>query len=373
MEALTRKRRAKLLFLIFAGAISIVLLVYGGYEMVAFSDSQAFCGQLCHNVMYPEYTVYQVSPHSRVLCSDCHVGSGTDYLVRSKVTGIPLVFATLAGTYDKPIPAPVRNLRPARETCEQCHWPEKFSGDPIRVHTTFASDEQNSSNVDRRALRVGGGELETAQGIHWHIAAKVWYVPVDNARQEIVWVGVEEKDGTLTEYVDPKRTGEVSAQRIQRERRLMDCMDCHNRATHIFRSPKDLIDTAMAEGKIDPSLPFIKREGVKVLDPPNSTLTEAYEKAETIREFYRTNYPQVALEKAASIEKTITELKEVARLTTFPEMNVSWKTYVNNNGHMESPGCFRCHGKLVTFTLGKKDTIIKAECDTCHYTGPYSR
>lgn len=284
------------------------------------------------------------------------------------MTGIPLVFVTLADTYDRPIPTPVENLRPARETCEQCHRPEKFTGDIIRVHTTYLPDEKNTKKVDTRALRVGGGEFAVARDIHWHIGAKVWYLPLDKSRQEIGWVGVEDGNGQLIEYADPKHAAELTPQRIQDEKRLMDCMDCHNRATHIFRSPEELIDTALTQGKIDSSLPFIKKLGLDALDPPNSSLSEAIAKVEAIKSYYQASYAQLYPEKRAAIEKAITELKEVARLTTFPDMKVSWQTYRDNISHQESPGCFRCHGKLVETTGQQTGKAIDADCKSCHYS-----
>ncbi len=362
-----RRRREKLLFLMFAGAIGIILLVIGGYQLIEFMDSTAFCGRLCHQVMYPEYTAYQASPHSRVTCSECHVGSGADYLVKSKLSGIPLLFTTIFGTYDRPIPTPVENLRPARETCEQCHRPERFAGDLVRVHTTYLTDEENTQKVDTRILRVGGGEFEVARDIHWHIAAMVWYLALDEERQEISWVGVEDKSGELTEYINRKKAAEITPQRIEEGKRLMDCMDCHNRATHIFHSPEELIDTALLQGTIDSSLPFIKREALNALDPPNSSLAEAIAKVEAIKDFYKTAYPEIYAEKWRAIEDAIEELKEIARLTTFPDMQVSWKTYIDNIAHQESPGCLRCHGKLVAITGDQEGKIIDAGCDSCHY------
>ncbi len=363
----SRQHRGKLIFLMFAGAIGIILLVIGGYQLIEFMDSVAFCGRLCHQVMYPEYTAYQASPHSRVSCAECHVGSGADYMVRSKLSGIPLVFTTIAGTYDRPIPTPVENLRPARETCEQCHRPEKFAGDLVRFHTTYLADEENTMKVDTRVLRVGGGELEAARDIHWHIVANVWYLDLDEKRQEIGWVGVENSDGQLTEFIAPDKTAQVTQQRIEQEKRLMDCVDCHNRATHIFSSPEELIDTALTQGKIDAGLPFIKREGVKALDPPNSSLSAAVTKVEAIKEFYRTSYPQLYNEKEGAIDNAIETLKEIARLTTFPDMKVTWETYVSNAGHQESPGCLRCHGSLVAKTGAQKGKAIDATCELCHY------
>ena len=362
-----RARLAKLIFLMSAGAIGIILLVVGAYQLVEFTDSTAFCGVLCHDVMYPEYTAYQASPHSRVTCAQCHVGSGADYLVRSKLSGIPLIFSTLAKTYDRPIPVPVQNLRPARETCEQCHRPERFAGDMVRTHTSFLTDENNTPKVDTRIMHVGGGETGVAHDIHWHIAARVWYLALDEERQDIVWVGVENADGEMeTEYIDPDKKEEVTAERIAEGRRMMDCIDCHNRATHIFRSPEELIDTALVQGKIDASLPYIKRESMKALDPPKASLEEAYGEVDAIPGFYQTDYPDVYAEKTAEIEKAVTALKEVARLTTFPHMNVTYKTYLDNITHIGSEGCMRCHGKLAVETGGQQGQLINNSCTLCH-------
>ena len=370
MEAETKRRRVKLLFLIIAGCISILLLALGGFQLVEFSDSTAFCGRLCHNVMSAEYTVHQASPHSKVTCAECHVGSGAGYLVKSKISGIPMIVAATTGRYPRPIPVPVENLRPARETCEACHWPQKFSGDIVRSHTTFAADETNTKKVDTRVLRVGGGDSAIAQGIHWHIASTVWYLPMDAARQQIGWVGVQNADGTMTEFVNPTVGNQITPERIAKEKRQMDCIDCHNRATHIFQSPNDLIDKALAEGKIDSSLPFIKKQGISVLDPVNTSLDAANQRIDGIKDYYRSTYPQIYQAKGAAIDQAITQLKEVARLTTFPEMNVSWKSYPDNLGHMQSPGCFRCHGQLVQSNGSQKGTPVSANCTLCHYTTP---
>jgi len=361
------KHRKKMGFLMFAGAISIILLVIGGYQLMEFTDSTEFCGRLCHDVMYPEYTVYQHSPHSRVECSRCHVGYGGGYLIRSKISGIPQIWAVLTNSYERPIQTPITNLRPARETCEQCHRPDRFAGDLVRTHTSYAADEQNTESIDTRVLRVGGGELETARDIHWHIAADVWYLATDRERQEIVWVGVEDKEKGLLEFVEPERESEINPQLLEDEKRLMDCMDCHNRATHVFYSPEELIDIALAQGTIDKGLPYIKREGVNALDPPNSSLEEAFEKVEAIEEFYHTSYPELYTEKMEDIEKAIEKLREIATLTTFPYMKIDWNTYIDNSSHVESPGCLRCHGKLVPVQEEEDVNPIGADCNLCHY------
>jgi nitrate/TMAO reductase-like tetraheme cytochrome c subunit len=366
--------RGKLAFLMGAGALSILFLVIGSYQTIEFMDSTAFCGRLCHQVMYPEYTAHQASPHSNVTCAECHVGRGADYLVKSKLSGFPLIFSTILNNYHRPIPTPVANLRPARDTCEQCHQPGKFVGDLVRTHTTYQPDEQNSENVDSRILRVGGGELGIAHDIHFLIAAKVWYLPLDEKRQEIGWVGIENDKGELiTEYIDPDKASELihdDPQRIEKEKRLMDCLDCHTRITHIFRSPEELIDEALLQGKIDRSLPYIKREGLKALDPQNPSLAEAVIKVDAIRDFYSANYPEVYVKQARVIEAAITELEDIARLTTFPEMKINWNTYIDNIGHQKSLGCFRCHGKLVAISGEPKGKTLTADCKLCHYVIP---
>ncbi len=363
----SHSRRTKLIFLMTAGAIGIIMLVVGTYQLVEFMDSTAFCGRLCHDVMYPEYTTYQESPHSRVTCSECHVGSGADYLVRSKLSGIPLIYDTLTKTYERPIPVPVENLRPARDTCEQCHRPEIFLGDLIKVHTTFLPDEYNTTKVDTRIMHVGGGESGVARDSHWHIAARVWYLAPDVKRQDIVWVGVEGDNGEFTaEYIDPDLDKEIDTEIINNEKRLMDCMDCHNRVTHLFRSPEELIDTALVQGKIDVSLPYIKRESLNALEPPSASLDEAYIKIGAIKNFYEDNYTEIFNEKKSEIEMAVSELKEIARQTTFPYMQVSYNTYLDNISHIEAPSCMRCHGKLIAIDGEQEGMAIDVSCSLCH-------
>jgi nitrate/TMAO reductase-like tetraheme cytochrome c subunit len=367
MKRFSNKQK-QLLFLISTGAVSIILLVIGGYQLIDFSDSTAFCGLLCHNVMYPEYTAYQASPHSRVLCSNCHVGPGASYLVKSKINGVPMIWATITGKYDRPIPVPVKNLRPARETCEACHRPEKFTGDVLKTHTTYLTDESNTPQVDSRVLRIGAGESRVASGIHWHIAAKVWYLPLDEQRQEIAWVGTEGPDGKyVNEYIEPSKATTITSEQIEKDKRLMDCIDCHNRATHVFQSPEQLIDSAMVEGRIDNSLPYIKREGARTLYPVNASLEQANQKIDAIADFYKNSYPKVYSEKKPLIDKAVEELKTVAILTTFPEMKVNWDSYENNLGHQNFAGCFRCHGKLVDSKGGQVGKTVDVSCDLCHY------
>ena len=361
------RQRRRLIFFVTAGFIEVILLAIGGYRLAQYMDTPEFCGDFCHTVMKPEYVAYQNSPHANVDCVACHIGPGASWLVKSKISGLRQLIAVTFNTYDRPISSPVEDLRPARGTCEKCHWPKKFSGDLVRMRRHYLEDEQNTERVDTRVFKVGGGEFEVARDIHWHIGAEVWYLPLDERRQEIGWVGIDVEDGELEQYIDPERVAEVSPERIKDEKRLMDCIDCHNRATHIFYSPEDLIDKALAQGGIDRSLPFIKREGLKALDPVNPSLDQAMGKVESIDEFYRTSYPQTYAESGEAIDEAIGELKEIARLTTFPDMKVSWETHPDNIGHLEWPGCFRCHGKLVATTGDREGEVIDASCNSCHY------
>lgn len=197
--------RWRVAFFLLAGVVEAVLLGLGAFKLLEFTETPEFCGTLCHNVMRPEYVAFQNSPHARVLCAECHIGSGASYLVKSKVQGAPLIFATLTNIYERPIPTPVENLRPAWETCEQCHWPQRFSEDRLRVYSRYDTEETNTNTQFTMAFKVGGGEPGRAKGIHWHVASNLWYLPLDEKRQEIAWVAVEREDGSVTRYFDPDR------------------------------------------------------------------------------------------------------------------------------------------------------------------------
>lgn len=353
------------LIIVAAGVVEMFLLTMGGIKMLEFTDSSEFCGQLCHQPMTPEFNTYQISPHSRVTCAQCHVGSGASYFVKSKVSGLPLVVATVFNTYERPIHTPVRDLRPARDTCENCHWPQKFSEDRIRTFTHYLQDEANTRQHFQLAMRVGGGEATTATGIHWHVSSRVWYLPLDERRQEIAWVGVENSNGTLTEYFDPARTDQVTPERINEEKLLVDCIDCHNRATHIFRSPDDLIDGALSQGRMDSDLPYIKKLGVDALDVTNPSESVTESKIAAIETFYRQQYPGVYDSMNKQIREAQETLRDLEKYVIFPYMKVTWQTHLNNATH---DGCFRCHGTLTTTPAQPSQNLVSNSCDNCHYS-----
>ena len=360
------QRGAVAFFLSFT-IIFVMMSAVGSYRAYEFTDSVQFCGQLCHSVMSPEFTAYQLSPHARVACVDCHVGAGATWYVRSKLSGARQVIATISNTFPRPIPTPVHNLRPAQETCEQCHWPRKFYGAQLKVFTHYANDERNTVRQIRMLIKTGGGDPTTGapSGIHWHmnIGNEINYVATDDKRQVIAYVHVKDLQGRVTEYFAKDST--LSKEQLQNAaKHRMDCVDCHNRPTHIYVPPDQSVDQALLARRIDVSLPFIKQTSVTALTAPYKTTDEAMQGIATeVHKFYSEKYPALEKSKDLEIRYAISELQRIYRSTTFPEMKLDWKTHTNNIGHFYFNGCFRCHDGQHVSADGK---VIRKDCDTCH-------
>jgi len=361
-------QRSAVAFVLAFIVIFATMSAVGSYKAYEFTDSISFCGQLCHSVMSPEFTAYQASPHARVGCVECHVGSGANWYVKSKLSGLRQVYYTAMGTYPRPIPTPVHNLRPAAETCEQCHWPKKFWGAQLKVFSHYGSDERNTPRVLRLLIKTGGGDPSLGQGtggIHWHmnIANKMTYIATDEQRQVIPWVRMQDSKGNIIDYVT--KDNPLTQEQIDKAvKRRMDCIDCHNRPTHIYTPPDVSVDRSMVADSIDPSLPFIKAQSVEALTAEYKTQAEAQQAiSDKINKFYTDKYPQVASAKADSIKNSIGEIQRIFATTFFPTMKVNWKTHPNNIGHMYYPGCFRCHdGNHVS----KDGRVISKDCNSCH-------
>jgi hypothetical protein len=349
---------------------TILLLVFsafGSFQAYEHTDSDAFCGQTCHTVMNPEYTAYSNSPHARVGCVKCHIGPGAGWFVRSKISGSYQLYSVAFKKYPRPIATPIHNLRPAQETCEQCHWPRQFFSEKRENHTYFASDEKNSKWTLDLLVKVGGGNSQAGptSGIHWHmnINNKVSYIATDSARQSIPWVRAVGPDGKATVYRDtaqPLAAADVQEKRMRR----MDCIDCHNRPTHILSPAARSVDNLMAVGRIDPSLPSAKNLAVYTLEHKYSTAEEGADSIKKIiGDYYNSAYPVVAAAQKAQIGKMISEVQGIYARNYFPSMASNWKAYPDNLGHMYFLGCFRCHdGKHVTET-GK---VLTNDCNACH-------
>lgn len=334
----------------------LLVSAIGVYHSYHYTESVQFCGQACHTVMKPEMVTHEHSSHARIACSECHIGPGATWYVRSKLSGAYQVYATAADKFPRPIPTPVKNLRPARETCEQCHWPKKFIGNLDRTYNYFQSDETNTPFSVRLILKVGGADSShgLAGGIHWHVnpGRSIQYLPGDESRQSIPWVRVTDAQGGVTEYRSPKFTNEVNPAMV----RTMDCMDCHNRPAHKYESPAAAVNLAMSVGLIDTSLPFVKSNAVSVLTRKFATGDEAVGK---IASFMTEHYP------GKRIDGAIAAIQAIYTNNFFPEMKAGWKSYPDNIGHKDWPGCFRCHDGKHT-TADKKLAIKSSDCNTCH-------
>lgn len=355
-----------LILVAMATLLNISIFGIASYQGVEYMDSVQFCGQTCHTVMGPVYTAYHDSPHSRVACVECHIGPGASWFVRSKLSGARQVYAVIFHTYSRPIPTPVKELRPARETCEQCHWPQKFEGDKLLVRTRYESDEANTPSTTVLVMKIGGHTAQGNVGIHGrHLQTRerISYVATDQRRQVIPRVDYLDDQGKVVEYnsADVQLTPD---QLKNAEHRKMDCVDCHNMPTHAFRLPERAVDLAINERRISRDLPYIKKKAVEVLrrDYPDRA-TARRQIAGGITEYYKTTYPDVFRDHRVLIESAVQQVEDIYMRNVFPEMKVTWGTYINNLGHEDFPGCFRCHDGNHTSADGR---MITQDCNACH-------
>ncbi|HKY28342.1 MAG TPA: NapC/NirT family cytochrome c [Pyrinomonadaceae bacterium] len=361
-----RQRRVTAILL----ALSFVFVcasAFGSYRAYEYTESVEFCGQACHTVMKPEFVAFHATSHARIRCVDCHVGHGAQSYARSKLSGARQLYALAFNNYSRPIDTPVHNMRPANETCEQCHWPSKFHGAQVKTFNHYAYDEQNTLRQTRMFINVGGGDPASGPvaGIHWHmnLANEIFYIASDKQRQVIPWIRVKDRNGTVTEYFDRNRP--LSAEQISTaEKRRMDCIDCHNRPSHAYLPPDLAVDQSFAAGKLDPSLPYLKRQAVEVLNKPYATEDEAVRTiASELEAFYRMNYGTVYAQKQDVVNGAIGETQRIFKTYFFPEMKTNWETHPNNIGHLYSSGCFRCHDGEHVSNTGK---VIRNDCNICH-------
>ncbi len=361
-------RNAFLIFLL-GTVIFLFLTAVGSYEAFHITESVPFCGTLCHEVMNPEYTAYQHSPHARVACVECHVGEGADWYVKSKLSGAYQVYAVLADVYPRPIDTPIANLRPARETCERCHWPEKFYSHKLRKETHYLFDEENTEWHINLIMKIGAehSALGLREGIHWHInpKVKIEYIATDKRRQEIPWVRYTDLEtGEVRVFKDKENIGD-EAELPMDKIRVFDCMDCHNRPSHDYKSPIRFINEAMTAGEIPKNLPGIKALAVELCEEEYTSKDSAMAAIETgVRSYYEEEYPEVAQKQPELIARAIEGIQEAFSHNIFPEMKVRWDAYPNDIGHLEFNGCFRCHNDKHETEDGE---VIRRDCNLCHY------
>src|ERR1700691_3942796 len=348
-----------------ATGINLLIIGTASYRGVEYLDSTNFCGTSCH-VMLPENTAYHLSPHAHVACVDCHIGPGLRWMVRAKVNGLRQGYMVATHTYPRPIPSPVRDLRPASQTCEQCHWPGRFVGDKLLVRTSYTDDEKNTPQTDVVMLRGGGTDGQGVSGIHGHHladAARIRYISTDPQRQTIPAVYYTDDQGKTTEFISSD--AKPSKEQLDRgEHRVMDCLDCHNRPAHAADLPENAVDKQMSIGRISPDLPYVRKKAVEVLKV-NYTTREVAQQTITseIASFYRTNYPEVDRTRSAAVQQASQEVANIYLRNIFPDMRVTWGTHPSNLGHVDSPGCFRCHDGSHTSADGQ---TITNDCSACH-------
>jgi hypothetical protein len=345
---------------------NVVIVSLGAYRGVEYMDSVQFCGQACHTPMKPEFVAHATGPHANVKCVDCHIGQGASSFAKAKLAGTRRLLAVARQNYPRPIVAAPQQLLPASATCEQCHRPDLFHGDKLRRIVEYADDDKNTTSVTTLTVHVGGGDGRRglASGIHWHmnVANAIEYIATDADRQTIPYVRMTDRQGVVREYLAEAATPALIATGV---RHRMDCTDCHNRPSHrIAATAVRAVDQAMADGGIPTTLPFVHREAVKALNATYPSQDAGLEGvAGALRAFYRTQPPPVTASNGPDVERSVRAVQDIYRRNVFPEMRVRFGTYANNIGHVDSPGCFRCHDDNHKAKNGK---TIGQDCETCH-------
>lgn len=343
-----------------------------GYGSVSYMGSVQFCGKACHAVMEPEYEAFLRSPHQRVECVACHVAPGAEGFVASKLNGTKQLLGVLFDDYRRPIPTPVHNLVPAGQTCEQCHWPEKYLGTKLKVKPHFRDDEQVSAYTNVLLMRTGGTRPDGASvGIHWHVHpdAVVEYVAADPQRMQIPWLRVVRTDGTTEVFTAP---GVPAEPRPAGELRRMDCNDCHNRSGHAFELPGEALDVAFANGLLPRDLRFLRQRAMAALE---ATWTRD-NAADGIRQQLQAAYAADGGIDAGNRERIEAAAATIAGIwlrNNWPERKLGWNSYPDLATHA---GCFRCHdgqhrtaaGRAVFGPTLMPDgvPVRDGSCDRCH-------
>ncbi len=354
----TNPKQRKMLVLFGIGGVGFLLLsAFGSYQTYHYAESTQFCGQVCHSAMNPEFVTYQRGAHARVDCVECHVGSGATAFIKAKLNGTRQLIGYTLNNYNRPIDTPVHNLRPARETCEKCHWPEKFHGNLDITFDHYLSDKKNTPASVRMLLHVNSGRQGgPLAGIHWHVSpdSSVEYYAADADRQDIVWMRVtDKKAGTSRIYRNEEFKGEPPAGTV----RTMDCIDCHNRPAHAFPTANDAVEKSLGLGTLSTKLPNIKRSAVQAM--LQKEITTDAGAPQQIADFLTAKYKG-----DPELPAAIAEVQRIYSTSIFPERKADWRVYPNNIGHKDWPGCFRCHDDKHKTATG--ETVRASDCTSCH-------
>jgi len=356
---LRRPRQRAVLFGVLALTfVNVLILSAAGVGTVHYMERTEFCGQVCHTTMEPEFRAHQVWPHSQVECVGCHVGPGVGSFLESKLAGSRQLYHVITNEVPKPVPTPVRSLGRTIDTCAGCHTANSPHGDETRSIREYANDEANTETVTTLQMHVGNPAGGPGAGIHRHLALEIEYVATDGTRATIPWVRVVNARGGAKEFV---AAGVSQSQIAAGTTRRMDCTDCHNRPAHTtFFTPERAIDTAIALGRIPRALAFVRREAVAAVTADYSDAVAANATiAKRLTDFYRAR----AGSDSSLVQQAIAGTQDVWSHNVFPAMRVKWGTYPNHLGHVDTPGCFRCHDDE---HKAKDGTAIKQDCEMCH-------
>jgi hypothetical protein len=347
-----RPARRFALFLLVATVVNTIILVWAGFEAVHYMDSPAFCGAVCHTPMSPQYVQWQQGPHARIACVGCHIGSEPGSFITSKIAGTRRLWHMVGANYPRPIQAAHGTIPASAFTCEECHSPASFANDHLRVIRTYADDEKNTESETRVRVHVG------MKGVHWHASPErvIEYAAADDADEgTIPWVRVTERGEKVRVFTTDGTDGNATPASL----RHMDCLGCHSRPAHPFAATAErAVDAAIADGRLDRSLPFVRRETVRAMSAASSDEIEP-----KLREFYQTNYASLVSSRGDAIERTARAARELHQQHVFPAMRVTWGTYVGRLGHTDAPGCFRCHDESHKAADG---SVIRQDCTLCH-------
>ena len=355
-----RKQRRLIFGFAGGGVLFLVLSAFGSYQTYHYSESNEFCGQVCHEAMNPEFVTYKRGSHARVDCVECHIGSGAEWFVKAKINGTHQLIAYALDNYARPIATPLTNLRPAQDICERCHWPEKFHGNVEMTYDHYLSDKKNTPYTVRMLMHVNKSAPGSPPGgIHWHVSdtERVEYFATDDKRQDIPWMRVTNlKDGTSRVFRTEEFKDDPPADKI----RVMDCMDCHNRPAHVFPTANEAVEKSLAAGRLTTALPNIKRVAVQAMS--ESGITTDAEAPQKIADFMRSKYNDRAY--AVDLPGAIAEVQAIFSTTIFPNRKADWRVYPNNIGHKDWPGCFRCHDDKHKTAQGQ--SVRSSDCNSCH-------
>ncbi|MBN2045805.1 MAG: NapC/NirT family cytochrome c [Anaerolineales bacterium] len=343
------------------GLLTVAVFIGGSYGW-EYTNSPEFCGTACHT-MPPQYSAYLVSPHARVQCVECHIGreAFANQFTR-KAGDIRHVVLNITNNYEYPIRA--TNMRPAPETCETCHFPEKFSDDSLQQMTLYSNNQENSAKNLYLIMKTGGGSAREGLGfgIHWHIENPIYFYAEDELSQQIPYIIVEDIEGSRTEYIDISADfdpSEIDPQDLQE----MDCITCHNRITHRIPEPEVAVSNAVSQGLISADLPYVVRESINLLRDNYPDNAAALQAMNSLEDFYDQNYPEIYNAQKDEISQAITTLQEIYSLSVFPDQKIDWDSHPDNLGHKDDPGCFRCHdGKH----FNQAGEAVRLECNICH-------